>query len=98
MLYLAYQAHADLVEPAKTLARSSLSMLGALGSQANVPIIRNMSAAYELIARAGLTHARPEYAIPAVAVGNRESGVTGETCAPLPFRTPPAFKEERSRD
>ena len=94
MLYLAYQAHADLVEPAKTLARSSLSMLGALGSQANVPIIRNMSAAYELIARAGLTHARPEYAIPAVAVGNREVEVTEEPVLTLPFGTLLRFKKD----
>ena len=94
MLYLAYQAHADLVEPAKTLARSSLSMLGALGSQANVPIIRNMSAAYELIARAGLTHARPEYAIPAVMVGNREVEVTEEPVLALPLGTLLRFKKD----
>jgi poly(3-hydroxybutyrate) depolymerase len=94
MLYLAYQAHADLVEPAKTIARSSLAMLGAWGSQANVPIIRNMSAAYELIARAGLTHARPEYAIPAVMVGNREVEVTEEPVLTLPFGTLLRFKKD----
>jgi poly(3-hydroxybutyrate) depolymerase len=94
MLYLAYQAHADLVEPAKTIARSSLAMLGAWGSQANVPIVRNMSAAYELIARAGLTHARPEYAIPAVTVGNREVEVTEEPVLTLPFGTLLRFKKD----
>jgi len=94
MLYLAYQAHADLVEPAKTIARSSLAMLGAWGSQANVPIVRNMSAAYELIARAGLTHARPEYAIPAVMVGNREVEVTEEPVLTLPFGTLLRFKKD----
>jgi polyhydroxyalkanoate depolymerase len=94
MLYLAYQAHADLVEPAKTIARSSLVMLGAWGSQANVPIIRNLSAAYELIARAGLTHARPEYAIPAVAVGNREVEVTEAPVLTLPFGTLLRFKKD----
>ena len=94
MLYLAYQAHADLVEPAKTLARSSLAMLGSWGSQANVPIIRNLSAAYELIARAGLTHARPEYAIPAVMVGNREAQVTEEPALTLPFGTLLRFKKD----
>jgi poly(3-hydroxybutyrate) depolymerase len=94
MLYLAYQAHADLVEPAKTIARSSLAMLGAWGSQANVPIVRNLSAAYELIARAGLTHARPEYAIPAVMVGNREVEVTEEPVLTLPFGTLLRFKKD----
>jgi poly(3-hydroxybutyrate) depolymerase len=94
MLYLAYQAHADLVEPAKTLARSSLAMLGTWGSQANVPIVRNLSAAYELIARAGLTHARPEYAIPAVTVGNREVEVTEVPVLTLPFGTLLRFKKD----
>lgn len=94
MLYLAYQAHADLVEPAKTLARSSLAMLGSWGSQVNVPIVRNLSAAYELIARAGLTHARPEYAIPAVMVGNREVEVTEEPVLTLPFGTLLRFKKD----
>ena len=94
MLYLAYQAHTDLVEPAKTLARSSLAMLGSWGSQVNVPIVRNLSAAYELIARAGLTHARPEYAIPAVTVGNREVEVTEEPVLTLPFGTLLRFKKD----
>jgi poly-beta-hydroxyalkanoate depolymerase len=76
MLYLAYQAHSDMVEPAKSMARSSLAMLGAFGSAANVPLMRNLSAAYELIARAGLTHVRPSYGIRSVTVGNREVAVS----------------------
>ena len=94
MLYLAYQAHADLVEPAKTMARTSLAMLGAWGSQANMPIVRNLSAAYELIARAGLTHARPNTRIPAVMVGNREVEVTEEPVLTLPFGTLLRFKKD----
>ena len=72
MLYLAYEAHSDLIEPAKTMARSSLALLGQWGSLANVPPVRNLSATYELIARAGLTHVRPAYGIKSVVVGNRE--------------------------
>lgn len=94
MLYLAYQAHSDMVEPAKSIARSSLAMLGALGTQNNVPLIRNLSAAYELLARAGLTHARPEYGIPAVMVGNREVEVTEEPVLMLPFGTLLRFKKD----
>ncbi|MCZ7594444.1 MAG: polyhydroxyalkanoate depolymerase [Hyphomicrobium sp.] len=94
MLYLAYQAHSDMVEPAKSIARSSLAMLGALGTQNNVPLIRNLSAAYELLARAGLTHARPEYGIPAVMVGNREVEVTEEPVLTLPFGTLLRFKKD----
>ncbi len=94
MLYLAYQAHNDLIEPAKTLARQSLEMLGAWGVQSNVPVVRNLSAAYELIARAGLTHARPDYAIPAVTVGNREVEITEEAVLTLPFGTLLRFKKD----
>jgi polyhydroxyalkanoate depolymerase len=94
MLYLAYQAHNDLIEPAKTLARQSLEMLGAWGVQSNVSAVRNLSAAYELIARAGLTHARPDYAIPAVTAGNREVEVTEVPVLKLPFGTMLRFKKD----
>ena len=94
MLYLAYQAHNDMIEPAKTLARQSLAMLGAWGAQSQCPHVRNLSAAYELIARAGLSHARPEYGIPAVTVGNREVEVTEEAVLTLPFGTLLRFKKD----
>lgn len=94
MLYLAYQAHSDMVEPAKSMARSSLAMLGAVGSAANVPLMRNLSAAYELIARAGLTHERPSYGIRSVTVGNREVGVTEVATLTLPFGTLLNFKKD----
>ena len=42
MLYAAYQAHSDMIEPAKSMARTSLVMLGAWGSAANVPLIPEM--------------------------------------------------------
>lgn len=99
MLYLAYQAHSDLVEPAKSIARHSLELLGALapgswGHHASVPIMRNLSATYELVARAGLTHTRPDYRIPAVTVGNREVEVTEEAALTLPFGTLLHFKKD----
>ena len=94
MLYLAYQAHNELIEPAKSLARQSLAMLGSWGVQSNIPVVRNLSAAYELIARAGLTHARPEYGIPAVMVGNREVEITEEAVLTLPFGTLLRFKKD----
>ena len=94
MLYLAYQAHSDMVEPAKSFARQSLSLLGAFGQHANAPIVRNLSAAYELVGRAGLTHTRPDYGIPAVTVGNREVEVTEEAVLTLPFGTLLRFKKD----
>lgn len=94
MLYLAYQAHSDMVEPAKSFARQSLALLGMWGQHADAPVVRNLSAAYELVARAGLTHTRPNYAIPAVTVGNREVGVTEEAVLTLPFGTLLRFKKD----
>ena len=41
-------------------------------------VLRNLTAAYELIARAGLTHERPPFGIDSVTVGNREVAVTEE--------------------
>ena len=38
MLYLAYEAHSDIIEPAKSMARSSLALLGQWGGLANVPV------------------------------------------------------------
>jgi poly(3-hydroxybutyrate) depolymerase len=96
MLYLAYQAHTDMVEPAKSMARTQLAMLGTWGQMANVPILRNLSASYELIARAGLTHHRPAYGIDSVMVGNREVPVTEEPRLTLPFGTLLNFKKDHS--
>jgi polyhydroxyalkanoate depolymerase len=94
MLYLAYQAHSDMVAPAKSMARSSIAMLGLYGTAAKVPILRNLSAAYELIARSGLTHERPSYGISSVTVGNREVAVTEVSTLKLPFGTLLNFKKD----
>jgi poly(3-hydroxybutyrate) depolymerase len=86
MLYLAYQTHADIIAPMKAWATMAL----AAGHQplvAENPAIRNLSAAYELISRAGLTHTRPPFGIKAVNVGNREVEVHEEAAASTPFAT-----------
>jgi len=56
--------------------------------------LRNLSAAYELIARAGLTHTRPTFGIGAVAVGNREVEVREEAAMSTPFATLLHFKKD----
>jgi polyhydroxyalkanoate depolymerase len=96
MLYLAYQAHSDMIEPAKSMARTSLGLLGAWGTAANVPLVRNLTATYELIARAGLTHVRPEYGIDSVTVGNREVPISEVPVLTLPFGTLLNFKKDAS--
>ena len=86
MLYLAYQAQADMMEPVRTMARMMLSGMVS-GSATAPPALRNMAAAYELIARAGLTHHRPAYGIRTVKVANREVAVREEVTYTTPFGT-----------
>ena len=86
MLYLAYQAQADMMEPVRSMAR--LMLAGMLnGSIMAPPALRNVAAAYELIARAGLTHHRPAYGITTVKVGDREVAVREEATYTTPFGT-----------
>jgi polyhydroxyalkanoate depolymerase len=54
---------------------------------------RNLTAAYELIARAGLSHTRPAFGIGSVTVGNREVEVSEEAAAATPFGTLLHFKK-----
>ena len=59
-------------------------------------LVRNFSAAYEMIDRAGLTHARPPYAIKNVLVGNELVPVTEEAALVTPFATLLRFKKDIS--
>jgi polyhydroxyalkanoate depolymerase len=93
MLYLAYQAQSDIMAPVRTWASMALSA-GASAVFGDHPTIRNLTAAYELIARAGLTHTRPPFAINSVTVGNREVEVREEAAAVTPFGTLLHFKKD----
>ena len=95
MLYLAYQLQTDIMEPVRAWAGKALSA-SAPPLLANHPALRNLTAVYELIARAGLTHTRPPFAIDSVMVGNREVEVTEEAAADTPFATLLHFKKDIS--
>ena len=94
MLYQAYQAHSDIMAPVRALASMALASahppLPALSDSA---VVRNLSAAYELIARAGLTHERPPFGINTIMAGNREVEVTEEAAHVTPFGTLLRFKK-----
>ncbi len=93
MLYEAYQTHTDLLYPLRATAGSALTLLehpGQVlrsarlaypGSDANA----RAAAAFELIARAQLTHTRPAFDIDTVVVGGREVAVTEEVIVATPF-------------
>src|SRR5262249_61319596 len=58
MLYQAYQAHSDVMGLVRAFANVALGTLGQppSGPAPGPSALRNLTAAYELIARAGLTH------------------------------------------
>jgi len=95
MLYQAYQAHSDFLDPLRQFASLAAGTVGArLNGAARPSMLGNMSAAYELLARARLTHTRPSYGIDSVMVGNQEVGVTEEAADVTPFGTLLHFKKD----
>jgi poly(3-hydroxybutyrate) depolymerase len=95
MLYQAYQAHNDVAGPVRALAGFAAqtigrSPIGGVGHGA----VRNLTAAYELISRARLTHTRPPFGIDRVMVGNREVDVREERAHVTPFGTLLHFKKD----
>ena len=84
MLYLAYQFHSDIMAPVRKWASMAVNAAGP-PLVAGLPTVRNLTAVYELIARAGLTHTRPPFGIGSITVGNREVEVREEAAATTPF-------------
>jgi poly(3-hydroxybutyrate) depolymerase len=93
MLYLAYQTHSDLMAPVRLFAEAGLSALGPWAATEDLKVLRNLTAAYELITRTGLTHTRPSYGIDSVRVGNRAVAVREVPRASTPFGTLLHFKK-----
>lgn len=97
MLYLAYQTHSDLMLPIRAFAQAGLDVLGPLATPANGrTVMHNLTAAYEMITRAGLTHTRPPYGITHVNLGNREVAVTEEALDVTPFGTLLRFRKDHA--
>ena len=94
MLYLAYQTHADIMVPVRMFAEAGLNALAPWAAAEDLKVLRNLTAAYELITRAGLTHERPPYGIDSVRVGNREVAVREEALDVTPFGTLLRFKKD----
>ena len=74
MMYRAYQALDDFMAPMRMFAATALSAMESSGmTRSGVPFVRNISAAYEMLSRAKLTHTRPSYEIDAVISAGREA-------------------------
>lgn len=95
MLYFAYQAQNDLMDPLRTVARSMLAALGPWTSDGGgATPLKSMAAAYEMISRAGLTHTRPSYEIDEVMVGNEMVPVEEKPRFVAPFGTLLHFRKD----
>jgi poly(3-hydroxybutyrate) depolymerase len=95
MLYQAYQAHADIMVPVRRLAGMAARSVGErLNGSARPTVLSNLTAAYDLIARAGLTHVRPHYGIDSIMIGDRDVAVTEEAADVTPFGTLLHFKKD----
>jgi hypothetical protein len=94
MLYLAYQTHADFMDSVRQMATAGLAALGPWAGNGDLKLLRNVTAAYELIARSRLTHVRPPYGIGSVRVGNREVAVAEEVVMATPFGTLLRFRKD----
>ena len=87
MLYQAYLAHCDMMGPLRALASGAIAAIGIPPTGLTNTPLRNLTAVYELIARAGLTHERPAFGIDTVMVGNRPVVVSEEAALTTPYGT-----------
>jgi len=88
MLYQAYQAQADMMASMRGLARIALQGFGQVPpGVADHGALRGVTAGYEMLGRAGLSHERPPFGIERVKVGRREVAVREEATQVLPFGT-----------
>ena len=94
MLYLAYESQNGLMDPIRMVALSMLRMLGPAGAPGGSSSLASLAAAYEMIARAGLTHTRPPYGIDEVMVGNEMVKVEEKPRFVAPFGTLLHFKKD----
>ena len=95
MIYQMYQAHADLLQPIRMLGRMGSSMARMYDFGANTPgLIRQLGAASAIMADAGMTHARPDYEIRSIQVGNEDIAVTEEITLETPFASLLHFRKD----
>jgi polyhydroxyalkanoate depolymerase len=93
MIYQTYQACADLALPARGMAALAALAMRSLGPLAP-PVWGHAAAAWDLVARSGLAHERPPFAIGEVRVGPREMAVREEVAARTPFATLRRFRKD----
>jgi poly(3-hydroxybutyrate) depolymerase len=95
MIYKIYQAQADLMYPARQMARLGAGLARAMDMGELTPApLRQFGAMCTMIADGGLTHHRPDYGFRSVRVGNDVVGVTEESRFETPFGTLLRFRKD----
>lgn len=86
LLYDAYQAQADFLSTGRAFAGLTHVLFdnSRIGPGGNM-FFRGLTAAAELLSRAGLSHDRPDYEIGSVTIDGREVGVHEEIAHETPF-------------
>lgn len=81
--------------PARRLAGMALRSVGQqLNGSSRPTVLSNLTAAYELMARAGLTHERPLYGIDSIAINGRDVRVAERSVDVTPFGTLLHFRKD----
>jgi polyhydroxyalkanoate depolymerase len=85
MMYNAYQKMADAGDQVRRFAENAHTILQAWSANPFAPPARRMAAYYELVALAGFTHSRPDYAIDAVEIDGEPVPVEERSAYSTPF-------------
>jgi poly(3-hydroxybutyrate) depolymerase len=95
-VYHAYQAHADLMWPIRTLAKAAApSLSDRRFGLARVPTARRLAAACEVFRLTEMTHQRRPFGIASVCVAGEETAIVEETVQRTPFATLLHFRKSK---
>jgi poly(3-hydroxybutyrate) depolymerase len=94
MLYQAYEAHSDVMVPVRAWAGRAVEVIDGRWLGPDSHMLRNLTATYDLITRAGLTHDRPAFGIKTIKVGEREVAVREQGVLATPFGTLLRFRKD----
>ncbi len=97
-MYDAYQGMADVGDRVRRLAENAHSILTGWASHPYAPPWRRMSAYYELVALAGFTHARPDFAIESVDINGETVPVEERGVLWTPFCQLLRFRKQGGDD
>ncbi|WP_066254477.1 polyhydroxyalkanoate depolymerase [Hydrogenophaga flava] len=92
MLYQAYQLQTDLGSPLRLMAQHLSATLWLQRTERS--LLRQVSAACDVISRLRLTHTRPAYGIDTVQIGERSVPVIEENMLKLPFGSLLRFRRD----